>query len=157
MRLTASLARPPSPSLPMWKRCGNSASSTGAASAAICCVAADKADAVAVPDLLAGAGHRRFEKTQPAGDTRAERRDAVRIAGAGAQHDLAGRGRKQRALDHILDLIGVEHGEHDRLAVVRDVGKRIRRARRFARARSLFAGSTSKPTTENPAAIRRRA
>ena len=56
-------------------------------------VAADQSDAVAVPDLFAGARYRRLEKAQPAADAGAERRDAVGVAGAGAQHDLAGRGR----------------------------------------------------------------
>ena len=27
-------------------------------------------------------------------------------------------------LDHVLDLPGIEHGKHDRLAVARDVGER---------------------------------
>ncbi len=35
IRLTASLARPPSPTLPMWKRRGNNASSTALASSAV--------------------------------------------------------------------------------------------------------------------------
>ncbi len=96
-------------------------------------IAADEADAVALAHLLAGARHRHFEKAQALRDPRAERRDAVRIAGAGADHDLAGRRGQQRALDDVLDLIGREYREHDRIAVARDVGKRCRRGRRFAR------------------------
>ena len=70
--------------------------------------------------------HRHFEKPQGAGDARAKRRDPVGIAGRGADHDLAGGERQQRALDDIFDLIGREHRKHDRLAVARDVGKRRR-------------------------------
>ena len=32
--------------------------------------------------------------------------------------------RDERALDHFLDLLGVEHRHHDRLAFLRDIGKR---------------------------------
>src|SRR5580704_10898347 len=65
-------------------------------------VAANQADAVALPDLFAGARHRRLEKSQFVADACAERRDAVRIAGRGDEHDLAGGGRDKRALDHIF-------------------------------------------------------
>ena len=74
---------------------------------------------------------------------RAERGDAVGIAGAGADHDLARRRRQQRALDHILDLIGIEDREHDRIAVARDIGERSGARRRSAARRAFFAASMS--------------
>ena len=120
-------------------------------------IAADQADAVALADLLAGARNRRFEKTQFVADARAERRDAVGIAGRGDEHDLAGGGRDERVLDHILDLIGVEHREHDRIAFVRDFGQR---SGLRAELRQAFVSSPDrrrKPITVNPAATRRRA
>src|SRR5215470_10018512 len=47
-------------------------------------IAADEADAVALPDLLARARHRRLEEADALrDDTRGERGDTVRIAGAG--------------------------------------------------------------------------
>src|SRR5580658_3051850 len=104
MRLTASLARPPSPILPMWKLLANSASSTGAASAAI----------FWSPPIKPTPSPWRTCSLVP------ERRDAVGIAGRGHEHDLTGGGGDERVLDHILDLRGVEHGEYDRLAFLRD-------------------------------------
>ena len=89
-------------------------------------VAADEAQPIACTHLRTRTRHRHFEKPQGAGDARAKRRDPVRIASRGADHDLAGGERQQRALDDILDLIGREHRKHDRLAVPRDVGERCR-------------------------------
>ena len=87
-------------------------------------IATDQADAVALAHLLAGAGHRRLEKAQALRHPCTERRDAIGIAGRGANHDLTRRSGKQVTLNHLLDLVGVEDSEHDRLAFARDVGKR---------------------------------
>ena len=46
---------------------------------------------------------------------------------------------KQRVLDHVLDLIGLEHREHDRIAVACDVGKRPGAAADLRKA-LIFAG-----------------
>ena len=124
MRLTASLARPPSPTLPMWKRLGEQRVEHRRGVGCDFLVAADEADAVALADLLARARHRRFEKPQSVA-TRAP--SAAMRSGSQVEvheHDLAGRRRQQRVLDHVLDLIGVEHRDHDRIAVARDIGKR---------------------------------
>ena len=75
---------------------------------------------------MARTRHRRFEKTEAAlRNTRAERRDPIRVARAGAQHDLAGtltERRQYSVLDHLLDLIRTEHGQHDGVASTGDVG-----------------------------------
>jgi hypothetical protein len=72
--------------------------------------------------LRAGAGNRDFKKPDFAADASPERGNTVWIAGAGADHDLAGRGRYQSVLDDVLDLIGREHREHDGIALPCDVG-----------------------------------
>ena len=91
-------------------------------------IAADQADTLAAPHLLAGAGHRRFEEAQPLRCyARGERGDPVRIAGAGGDHDGAGRRIGRQRVRHLLDLLGAEHGEHDRMAAARDIRERCRR------------------------------
>jgi hypothetical protein len=81
-----------------------------------------------VPHLLAGAGDRRLEECQATpGDARTERRNPVRVAGAGAQHHLARRiaGRRQDIpLDHLLDVPRFEHGEQDAVALAGNVADR---------------------------------
>ena len=73
----------------------------------------------------------------------AERRDAVRIAGAGAEHDRSGLRRSAAALlRHLLDLVGVEHREHDH-AATRDLGGRAAAFPPSAASFAFFAGSTS--------------
>ena len=52
-------------------------------------VAADEADAIALANLLAGTRHRRFQKAQAISHSGGERRDPIRVAGRGAEHDLA--------------------------------------------------------------------
>jgi hypothetical protein len=83
-------------------------------------IAADQPDALPALHLLAGARHRDLQELEPAGgNARAERRDPVRIARAGAQDDLAGaiaQLRQQLPFDHGLDLVRVEHGKRDRIA-----------------------------------------
>src|SRR5579862_4313876 len=87
-------------------------------------IAADKADAVALANLLAGARHRRFQKAQAVSDAVGECGDPIRVAGRGAEHDLARSRGQQRSLDDLFDLISVEHGEHDRIAFFRDLRDR---------------------------------
>ena len=91
-------------------------------------VAADQADAVARADLLARAGDRRFQKAQLVAYPRRECGDAVWVAGRGAKHDLVGRGCDECMLDHVLDLIGIEHRQHDRFAALCDLDERARAA-----------------------------
>jgi hypothetical protein len=91
-------------------------------------IATDESDAVAAPHLLAGAGHRRFEEPQSmVFDAARKRCDAVGIAGRGAHHDPAGavaEGCEDRPLHHLFHLVGVEHGEDDRIGLTGDVADR---------------------------------
>ena len=110
-------------------------------------------------DLLAGARHGRLEaKRNVSADTRAERRDAVGIAGRGDEHDLAGGGRGMSACALITSstcsvlntATTIGSGMSARYRCVAGATAELRQALAFAR-------STSKPITVNPAAIRRRA
>ncbi len=128
IRLTASFARLPSPIAPTWNVLGNSACRTGARRAA-----ASRSPPMSpmpwpcltcslVPDTGAST------KTSPRPAIRAaERGNAARIAGADADHGLAGalaQRRQQLPLDHGLDLARIEQGEHDGIAAAREVGER---------------------------------
>src|SRR5579885_2265433 len=44
---------------------------------------------------------------------------------------MAGSGRSERAFDHVFDLLGAEHGEHDRVAVVGDLSEASRASADF--------------------------
>ena len=94
-------------------------------------IASDEADGLPARDLSAGAGNRSVEQMQSAGrQPLPERGDAVGVACAGAEHDAArafSEPRQQLALDHVLDLRRVEHGEHDRAAARGQVRHRGRR------------------------------
>ena len=121
MRLIASLARPPSPTLPIWWRLGTALRGRGSSASLAsppmrptpspwgpvrwCPIPALPESAIGPPPA-----HR---APHPVG-----------IAGRGADHDLAGRGGKERAFDDIFGLIGREHRDHDRIAVAGNVGKR---------------------------------
>src|SRR5262249_16278706 len=69
-------------------------------------IAADEANAVALAHLRARTRYRNFKKTKMRRPPPAERGNAVGIAGAGADDDLAGRSGHQCAFDHLLDLVG---------------------------------------------------
>ena len=64
-------------------------------------------------------------------DTAREGSDAIGIAGRGAHHDPAGavaERRKDRPLDDLFHLVGVEHGEDDRIGLTGNVADRGRGA-----------------------------
>src|SRR6516225_3699529 len=69
-------------------------------------IAADETNAVALPHLCARARYRYLEETKMRRHPPAERGNTVGIAGAGADDDLAGGRRYQRAFEHLLDLVG---------------------------------------------------
>ena len=124
----ASLARPPSPALPMWKRFGNSTSSTDRRPPPR---SSDRRRSVRCPRRGRPArccptpAFR--ENGCPCGATRA----ASAAIRSGSQVEVQStilpvpRRRHQRLLDHLLDLIGAEHREHDD-AAGRHVGERGR-------------------------------
>jgi hypothetical protein len=91
-------------------------------------IAADQPDPLAAADLPTRTGHGRLQQSEPARrHAPAERGDPVGIAGAGAEHDLAGplaQCRQQLAFDDSLDLIGTEYGQHDGIAAPRQIGDR---------------------------------
>jgi hypothetical protein len=80
-------------------------------------IAADQGDAIAAPHLIAGAGHRHIQIADAARDnTAGQRRHAIGIARAHAQHDLVrmiAERRQQMVLNHVLDLIGAVHRDND--------------------------------------------
>ena len=128
IRLTASLARPPSPTLPIRKYFGNSARSTDSISAAIegsppiRPTPSPRATCALVPDTGVS------RKRKPRGVTRAT--SAAMRSGSQVEATstivfefLAQRG-QQAILDHILHLLGREHRDEDRIAGLRQLGDR---------------------------------
>ena len=120
----ASLARPPSPALPMWKQVGKQRAEHRLGLGEHLAVAADEAYAFAAAHLAARTRDRGLEKAKAAcGDPLGERGDAIGVAGAGAQHQASrpvAQHRKQLPLEDVLDLVGGEHRKHDRIAVLCD-------------------------------------
>ena len=93
-------------------------------------IAADQPDAFAAAHLSARAGDRGFQKAQPTRrNALTQSRDALGVAGAGAQDDSPGAFAQRRqhfAFDDRLDLVGAEHRQHKRIAALREIGDGLR-------------------------------
>src|SRR5262249_34262428 len=88
-------------------------------------VAPDQPDPLAAGDLAARSRNRSFQKAQPAfADTLRQASNALGVASARAKHDFGralARGRQELPFDHVLDLIGAEHRNHDGIAAPREI------------------------------------
>ena len=92
-------------------------------------LAADQAHTVALHDLLAGARDRHLEQRHALrGNAPRECGDLVRIAGRHVEYGARRTGRRREhavlALDHVLELLGVEHRADDARAAVRELADR---------------------------------
>ena len=120
-------------------------------------LAADETDAIALHDLLAGAGDRHFEQRHAfRRDTPRERRHFVRVAGRHVQHDARSTGHRIEhtalGLDDIRKLFGIEHRADDARTNTRDLADRCHRAAAQRSKRLAACGIDVKPGDLEPCA-----